>query len=374
MRNDSHIFLLVFMLLGSVSCVSKKKHDKSQHRKNKITEIEERQISEDVDEKEHLQIFPLGEGAGIVGADQTFLEESAKTKQVEEGFNLSEDNKTIQIILASMVGSAIAVKAGSKLWNNKTVKGMRIEAGISSFDYATRKAHFHKKAASNLKKITKDPSYAFSEIHFGRQNMNRFLGENHKGIPRNPTLKVDLSSKTGEGHIFLGILPNTKIINDVKGKSSRPLSVLSIVEKFELMPFKYRMKDSQGNIVTKTFNSFSKKNVDGAWEHIRSPDYHPVPGGLLDQGADFINLQIRQGKSVYVHCKSGKGRSASMVAAYLMKHKNLSADQAIALIYSQRNHVSIAKTGIFGNHNRTLKKFEEALRHGEFKKINVPSQ
>ena len=67
--------------------------------------------------------------------------------------------------------------------------------------------------------------------------------------------------------------------------------------------------------------------------------------------------------------KSGKGRSATMVAAYLIKYRKFSAEEAIQLVYSQRKHVSIAKTGIFGGHNRAIKKYAEDLKHGEYEFI-----
>lgn len=39
----------------------------------------------------------------------------------------------------------------------------------------------------------------------------------------------------------------------------------------------------------------------------------------LHRGVDFVLRHREQGSSVYVHCKAGRSRSATLVAAYLIK-------------------------------------------------------
>jgi protein-tyrosine phosphatase len=43
----------------------------------------------------------------------------------------------------------------------------------------------------------------------------------------------------------------------------------------------------------------------------------------LSEGAGWIDQQIEQGRTVLVHCAKGRGRSATVAAAYLMRHENL---------------------------------------------------
>ena len=50
-------------------------------------------------------------------------------------------------------------------------------------------------------------------------------------------------------------------------------------------------------------------------------DFNFVPSKdeLID-AANFIQAKMDQGGSVYVHCKAGRTRSATVVAAYLILH------------------------------------------------------
>jgi predicted protein tyrosine phosphatase len=58
----------------------------------------------------------------------------------------------------------------------------------------------------------------------------------------------------------------------------------------------------------------------------------------LGKGVDFIAAEIGQGGGVYVHCRSGVGRAATMAAAYLVS-TGLTPDEAWARIRSVRPYV-----------------------------------
>ena len=58
----------------------------------------------------------------------------------------------------------------------------------------------------------------------------------------------------------------------------------------------------------------------------------------LEQGVAFMAQEIAEGGVVYVHCGSGIGRAATMVAAYLVR-QGLSPDQAWARIQEVRPFV-----------------------------------
>ena len=59
----------------------------------------------------------------------------------------------------------------------------------------------------------------------------------------------------------------------------------------------------------------------------------------LDQihyGVATLEHFVKNNHKIFVHCKNGHGRSSTFVAAFLMKSKNISFDQAFAIIKKGR--------------------------------------
>ena len=62
-----------------------------------------------------------------------------------------------------------------------------------------------------------------------------------------------------------------------------------------------------------------------------------VPGeAILTQAVDWCKAQIEDGRSVLFHCAKGRGRSATLLAGYLMREQGLSFDEAYELMKTQR--------------------------------------
>ncbi|EHB11136.1 Protein-tyrosine phosphatase mitochondrial 1, partial [Heterocephalus glaber] len=61
----------------------------------------------------------------------------------------------------------------------------------------------------------------------------------------------------------------------------------------------------------------------------------------LHRGVQFALKYEALGQCVYVHCKAGRSRSATMVAAYLIQVHNWSPEEAIRAIASIRDHIHI---------------------------------
>lgn len=67
-------------------------------------------------------------------------------------------------------------------------------------------------------------------------------------------------------------------------------------------------------------NDYSDAEHEGIkYLHLPTVDNTPPPLEVLLKGADFIDHEIKNGGSVYVHCRQGLGRGPTMAMAYLIK-------------------------------------------------------
>ena len=80
-----------------------------------------------------------------------------------------------------------------------------------------------------------------------------------------------------------------------------------------------------------------------------------VPGPEdIDSGVAFIDDHIKAGDVVLVHCAKGRGRSATLTAAYLMRHEDMTYEQARELMVSKRPLVNIQ-----GRHQKVLEAWND---------------
>lgn len=114
--------------------------------------------------------------------------------------------------------------------------------------------------------------------------------------------------------IYLGAIPIFPSHEITLAKKLNIRAVLSIVEPFEM---------SSSTLIGIPVTSAAWEAAEIHHLQLNSPDFSPPSFQVLEKGADYINQHIVQRRNVYVHCKSGKGRSASVVCAYFIKYKNM---------------------------------------------------
>ncbi|KAF3789268.1 putative dual specificity protein phosphatase [Nymphaea thermarum] len=80
-------------------------------------------------------------------------------------------------------------------------------------------------------------------------------------------------------------------------------------------------------------------------DHLMIPtrDYLFAPSFVdICQAVDFIHKNASRGKTTYVHCKAGRGRSTTIVLCYLVQHKHMTPIEAYHYVRSSRPRVLLA--------------------------------
>ena len=73
------------------------------------------------------------------------------------------------------------------------------------------------------------------------------------------------------------------------------------------------------------------------------------PPKEIQRGVEFITEPVNEGDVVLVHCTKGRGRSATLLAGYLMARRDMTYDEARDLLVSRRSLVNLQ-----GRHRRVL--------------------
>ncbi|KAF3577096.1 hypothetical protein DY000_02029388 [Brassica cretica] len=76
---------------------------------------------------------------------------------------------------------------------------------------------------------------------------------------------------------------------------------------------------------------------------IATRDYCFAPSmEAICQAVEFIHRNASLGKTTYVHCKAGRGRSTTVVICYLVQHKHMTPEEAYSYVKSIRPRVKLA--------------------------------
>ena len=74
--------------------------------------------------------------------------------------------------------------------------------------------------------------------------------------------------------------------------------------------------------------------------HLPTTDYHHPQSEYVELGAEFIERHIAAGGKVYVHCKAGRARSATIVLWWLVRYRGLTPEEAQQRLLKARPHVN----------------------------------
>lgn len=100
---------------------------------------------------------------------------------------------------------------------------------------------------------------------------------------------------------------------------------------------------------------------DAKFKHYQIPssDFCTMHVETIQKGVEFIHWCIKNGVSIYVHCKSGKSRSFLIVVAYFVKYLEYTISDAINYVKSKRIQAGFGKNSTKMN---VLEKFEQLCK------------
>jgi len=151
--------------------------------------------------------------------------------------------------------------------------------------------------------IMKKPSFRVSLLY----NINKYKN-GHRDWFNKITDQILLGAiplkrnSTSGGQGRLDLIPN-----DLPTKFNVG-GVISVNQEFE-------------RVVTLSYDEWQAKDVELLKVDCADFNFAPSREDLI-KAASFMDTKISDGKSVYVHCKAGRTRSATIVAAYLILHQN----------------------------------------------------
>lgn len=73
--------------------------------------------------------------------------------------------------------------------------------------------------------------------------------------------------------------------------------------------------------------------------HLPTIDFTPPSLEDVEKGVEFIRQYAERGSTVYVHCKAGRARSATIVACWLIASQSITPDEAQKILRQRRPFV-----------------------------------
>lgn len=152
-------------------------------------------------------------------------------------------------------------------------------------------------------------------------------------------------------NLYLGGLPLKNKNHLEKLKAKKVFSILSVIEDFEYRNTPISFPVSKNEL----------KNEGFLQHQIVTKDFHPVDLKDIIDSVAFIKRETNKGNKVLVHCKSGVGRSATIVCCYLLEKYNLTPEKAVEFVKGRRLIITI-KANSSNLQFRQIQKYYEYLQ------------
>ncbi|MBI1249628.1 phosphatase [bacterium] len=119
-------------------------------------------------------------------------------------------------------------------------------------------------------------------------------------------------------HVYVGAVPSRLIAKELAENGIR--GVINTCQEYEGPLDIYRQYDVEQL-------------------YLPTIDFQPPTVEDIEQGVSFIEKYVAQGKDVYIHCKAGRARSATIALCWLLKAKRMTPEQAQGYLQEKRRQV-----------------------------------
>lgn len=163
--------------------------------------------------------------------------------------------------------------------------------------------------------------------------------------------------------LVLGRLPKSPAQLQELQEKAGVSALLTLNETWELPPFiAMGAIMEKGIISTRGSEASPVPNSSCPVCFIPTPDYCAPTQADIWRGVRWIQEQQDEGRTVYVHCNAGRGRSVVLVLCFLILSRDLSARQALQFVQEKRKVAVGPRCCGTRPQWRAVCKFERAIR------------